>query len=691
MTWFQRLVNTYDACLGAGRFDLPPISHTPQQAHIEIVIDGQGQFLDAKILESDRETLIPVIEDSESRTSGVAPHPLCDKIQYVAADYVPHGGLKKKDEPNPPKNKKGKPYATYLAKRRDWESDQSYHPDYLRLLTEWCNSSYSHPKSKAVLAYIKRGTVVADLIKEGRLVVDENGKLITKKQDGKSKSKIFRVLGNEKDQGGAMVRWRVNIKDDLQDKVWEDSSLQESWAKFYASKISNEREKRLCMIKGTDKLPTTSHPRYLRYSGDSAKLISSNDETGFTFRGRLIDSDQACSIGYEESQKAHIALRWLIKRQGFARNELAVVAWEVAGRDIPHPNNNPFKFNRTPQSYRGDVGEKYALELRAKIAGYRKTLSSSKNIVVMAFDSATKGRLAVTFYREFSADEFLRRIDDWHFWCAWDQNYGDGKSFVGAPTPRDIAMIAYPSTDDDKRKKLRNQDPDDSEEEAGPASNDNSVAKLRKACTERLLNCILDGRPLPRDLVETIVHRVSSRIGMKAKENDGDDPWGRWNKALGIACALYRGYEKEKEDYKMALENDRTTRDYLYGRLLAVADRLEERALTLAEEKRDTTAARYMQRFSNFPLPTWLHIAHAILPYKRRFQSLEDRDYLMRLEQLMNQIHGLFQHDDFVRDGKLSGEYLLGYYCQRAKLFPPKSNPTNTNNATLEIGSQGDE
>jgi hypothetical protein len=34
-----------------------------------------------------------------------------------------------------------------------------------------------------------------------------------------------------------------------------------------------------------------------------------------------------------------------------------------------------------------------------------------------------------------------------------------------------------------------------------------------------------------------------------------------WEKSLGIACALFKGFFKERE-YKMSLETDRTSRDY---------------------------------------------------------------------------------------------------------------------------------
>ena len=65
----------------------------------------------------------------------------------------------------------------------------------------------------------------------------------------------------------------------------------------------------------------------------------------------------------------------------------------------------------------------------------------------------------------------------------------------------------------------------------------------------------------------------------------------------------------------MTLETDRRTRDYLYGRLLAIAENIESRALFVARETRDTTAARLMQRFADRPYSTWRTIELALVPY----------------------------------------------------------------------------
>lgn len=118
----------------------------------------------------------------------------------------------------------------------------------------------------------------------------------------------------------------------------------------------------------------------------------------------------------------------------------------------------------------------------------------------------------------------------------------------------------------------------------------------------------------------------------------------------------------------MPLDENRTSRDYLFGRLLAVADILEERALHKAGEKRATNAARYMQQFSQRPFRTWNQIHSALTPYIVRLGGA------FYYKNLIAEIKSLFSPEDFTSDRPLSGEYLLGYYCQRQKLLE-KSTP----------------
>ena len=48
------------------------------------------------------------------------------------------------------------------------------------------------------------------------------------------------------------------------------------------------------------------------------------------------------------------------------------------------------------------------------------------------------------------------------------------------------------------------------------------------------------------------------------------------------------------------------------------------------------------------------------------------------LDKLHDEVVALFQGNDFMDDSKLSGEFLLGYHCQRRALMPPKATESDT-------------
>lgn len=622
MAWIEKLHATYEACKGReppGAALLMPISHTQQQAHIEIAIDGQGDFKSAKIVQKE-ETVIPATEESAGRV-GIKPppHPLCDKVQYCASDYFQRGGTK------PP-----------------------FFKEYEALLSSWCNSNFRHPKAEAVLAYVRKGKVVADLVKEKLLHVGADGKLLTE-WPGEDAPDIFRLLTakeGKRDQGDAFVRWQVWLPSDPNTSVWTDTSLQEAWIGFDAA---GKEAKGLCMVTGESGAALAlSHPKRIRHAGDGAKLVSANDDQGYTFRGRFTDKEgqQACGVGYAITQKAHNALRWLISRQAYRSGDQVIVSWSVAGKPIPDPFKDTLALilesskDAQPEGdakggLAGDAGQAFALRLKQAMRGYRANLDPTDDLVVMGLDSATPGRMAITYYRELKGSEFLDRIERWHEQYAWAQDFGKNSKFVGAPAPRDIAEAAYGTRLDDK---------------------------LRKATVERLLPCIIDGQAVPFDLVLSTARRAANRVGL--------DHW-EWEKCLGIACALFRGYSKSREkEYQMALEEERTTRDYLYGRLLALADSIEGYSLKQAGENRDTTAARLMQRFADRPFSTWRNIELALTPYKSRLRASEKgAGFLWKREKLLDEIQCRFQSDDFTSDRALTGEFLLGYHCQRSALL----------------------
>jgi len=713
MSWVQKLYETYNNCEAAilystdkNKRPLLPICHITAQANIEIVIDGDGNFLKANLVTDadDATTIIPCTEGSASR-SGSKPecHPLCDNLQYVAGDFEKYGGavtsgfseewtitkdkiekvgLKWKDvfkKLNHNKFIEKKNKQKYLLKA-NLETDRENinkiigddfskimlsfqlsepYMDYIKILTDWCASEYKHSKVQAILNYVNKKSLIKDLIEHKILFVGDKGQLLTKRQTKKGKKEptdIFDLTKSKQDK--AFVRWIVE-SGDLEPKTWKDGTLWERWSQFY---LSTREKKPLCYVKGENEILATQHPKYIRAKGDGAKLISSNDKSGFTYRGRFTDEagKQVCGVSLEVSQKAHNALIWLVNRQGKVFWEgdrgkkepgLTVVAWAISGKQIPKPTDDPLSivgFDDLPSDEPIEVStaQDVANRFKERMLGYASSVGNTDSIIVMCLDSASKGRLAITYYREdLSGSDFLAIIEGWHKTCEWihEYRYKDIQEketekkkrffqpFIGAPAPMNIAEAAYGNKVDEK---------------------------LKKATVARLLSCIIDGKQIPCDIVNSAVRRACNRIALR----DSNDKYEReWNKTLSIACSLYKKYHT-REDFTMALDENRSTRDYLYGRLLAIADRLEEVSLYKGEKDRPTHAARYMQIFSVRPSSTWTQIYLSLTPY---LQMGEATFYKNKISEVTSKFVSL---EEYNRDTPLSGEFLLAYHCQRMKL-----------------------
>ena len=716
MNWMQNLYETYNNCFGNKSIpdsnELCPVGYSVQNAHIEIALDEMGNFRRAKLVpKDDAKTLIPVTEKSlTGRTSGIAPHALCDSIQYCAGDYDDYRILglskesyfdkcefEKKDfeiEDGPNLNplvlineickKEDKPELKKMkfedcikwlneklfSDNSDTIQDESYRihynrkkiennypsflnrtsSSYLLQLERWIESENSHQSAEAVYKYVSKKKVVSDLIEQKLLAVSNNKLIIGEKNKDQSFQDEFPIMKllqyddkGIKDQAKLFIRWNIEYVGKTVSPTWQDKSLFDSWGHYLASSDSQQG---FCYVTGIETNLAQKHPARLRNGGDKAKLISSNDTSGYTFLGRFITASEAAGVSSEVTQKAHSALRWLVGReQAFRSGDQVFVSWALSGVDIPDPCSNSFDFLGQQQEETsnnvnvGDVGQSFSLRLNKKIAGYKTNIDDSQNIVVMGLDSASKGRMSIIFYRELTGSEFLERIEGWHNDFVWFQTYGKNMNFIGAPAPIDIIFAANGEKIDDK---------------------------LKKATFERIFPCIIDRKNIPRDLVESCIRNVSN----KHLSKKGNEEYWKWQKSLGIACALYKGFYKrhikveERRKYSMSLEQERTSRDYLYGRLLALAEKIERRALDNANESRITNAERLMLRFSSKPFSTWKIIEESLNPYRSRLRASQDAGLLRYFENEINRVCELFSANDFIDDKPLSGEYLLGYHCQ---------------------------
>ena len=120
----------------------------------------------------------------------------------------------------------------------------------------------------------------------------------------------------------------------------------------------------------------------------------------------------------------------------------------------------------------------------------------------------------------------------------------------------------------------------------------------------------------------------------------------------------------------MELEKERTDRDYLFGRLLAVADKLEGTALYKADKQntRTTNAIKLMSAFQVKPYSTWGQLYTQLIPYRNQ---LYGAGYY---QSLIDEIMVLFKRGDFENNAPLSPLYLLGYSAQNRAFLKKDKN-----------------
>lgn len=433
MGLLQKAIETYDAMEGlagiyeVGKEPLAPICHIVTKAQIEITIDAQGRLVEAKAAEKDLKIIIPVTEESAGRTSSPVAHALCDQLGYVL-------GL-----------------------------DQEKQKLYTDQLERWVQSDSSHPKAAAVLRYVKNGTMYADLSAAGLLTL----------QDGK--------LKNEK----ALVCWRVVGLGADSGPVWEDVSLMQAYSTYYLRQ--KQQDTQLCMLTGERTAITWQHLKGVFSLNGNAKLISANDSSNFTYRGRFEEPEEAASVGYIASQKAHNALKWLISTQGTIQGERAFVCWNPQGKQLPKITSPLiFPSEDTPPipEYRS-----YQEALRKQLAGYQHELKATEQVVIASFDAATTGRLAITYYNELLGSDFLERLAAWDESCCWiDSRYG-----IYSPLLYHIINFAFGTQC--------------GEDEGGKVETDDKLIGLHM---QRLLACRIDSVAFPLDIMKALVTKAGN-------------------------------------------------------------------------------------------------------------------------------------------------------------------------------------
>ena len=214
MSWISELLDLYeknsdkvgiiDYRKGNPYVLLPPF-HTTVTAQITVTIDENGNFIHAEqVNQNDKLTIIPITEKSLSRTAGKEPHPLCDNLRYLAGDYQDY-----------------------------YNDDGECSKLYISQLEKWVKSDFCHEKVGAIYFYLKKASLIKNLVEQKIIKLNENNQIDDKESiQGIAETKAF-------------VRFiirplEVDLDRKIPDECWKDRSLQECYIQYVQSQ---EKEK----------------------------------------------------------------------------------------------------------------------------------------------------------------------------------------------------------------------------------------------------------------------------------------------------------------------------------------------------------------------------------------------------------------------------------------------------------------
>ncbi len=687
MSWMQKLYRTYEYIQEQGLDDenLALPFHMSKAVHLKVILNDKAELVGAEPIK--KQLPIQITEDSSKRSgSTIAPYALHDGLQYIAKtaekyltiEYL--NEIAKKKAPQ----KGGKKWQEFLTgtdedkqkfANKEKEKYKKCFESYESQLSGWAKFG-NLQEIEIVLQYIQKGSLIEDLLDKEIFSFKDNI-----------------LLSGKDDPFDLTIVWAIDMSGlgDLHSDLWDKPCIQNQWIEYQESLIQKGRHKSLCCITGDLDYPTEAYPRI----NGNAKLVSADGgSTGFTFRGRFYgDKDngakselgsQAVILGKNASHKAFSTLKWLINRQGIRNGKQVILIWSsncISDEDkllssLYWDEDDIYAslLSEDKVDHSANLGFETAEQLKKKLHGYKEKLAINEQISLLIVDEPSKigGRMSLTFYQEKLRNDYFRGLDEWQDDFAWYQEYKSSWPFI-APSLERIAKVILTKTEfEDKNRKLRRQ------------------------LYARLLPVIAGGTSvqIPEDLVQKSFQVACNPFTNHRLEDGEKIRSANWQRNIGVACALYKGWCARKypsqRRYSMSLDTENRSRDYLYGRLIAQAESMEWYALYLQNGKktptRATNAERYFQQFAQRPYSTWRNLAsEKLVPYQNYLTS-QGKDFY---KQAIGEIMELFQRDDYVCDDKLSGEFLLGYHCQkmenareiakRKAAKASKAKPTETN------------
>lgn len=623
MSFEADLIKTYDTLKDNAPAELPDIA--PVCHHY---VSCNKSIVDVKI--SEDSSLIDISYSKEEKQPIIIPVTEKSAARTSNATKTPHALNDYLQFMSPQfTDKKNDPYGAYMSQ-----------------LSLWNESSHACPQAKAVYDFLE-GNDLLDIIEKSSSASLNPADSIDKLK------KVF-------------VRWSVVMPDAaIEPRTWMNKDVRDSWTAYYTEWHKENSPKDIDCISGELVDIEEKHPKLNRFG--NAKLISTKDDiaTGFNYIGeRFHNETQIAQIGYINSCKMFNALDWLLMYQSIpvrASDTDYLMCWqpEAETNNAEKLLNDIFgNTDKGPVDYIDQTG------VFADFLNGRSDLMPKEGVSIAIMSSSGTGRCSPVMYRSVTAKSFLDNIRKWYSSCnMYRYDFNEKKNRIFSPSIYGITRAAFGSIIEGKLSVTNKAD--------------------FSYSINALINAVIDGRPIPRNIADHMYQQASNPL--KFKKNEAKNKLGEWYfEVLPIACAVLHSehLQQKKGDKDMTLDRENNDRSYLFGRILAVLEKIESDAISKKNgTSRMPNAITKFKAFSTSPFSGYKMLTECAMPYLAGLGQKAKTFY----DKEIGSIVSLFTtNDPEVLNRPLGPDYLLGYYNEKTFLYTKKTKDSETDNTETE-------
>lgn len=419
----------------------------------------------------------------------------------------------------------------------------------------------------------------------------------------------------------------------------------------YLFKEDPDTKEIICNISGKKDFLCLKHRPLL----GSARLISQITANNENYLGRFKDPGQTIKIGKKSSQKVIQMAKALyegVNTSKWLGEQIYALSW--FSDDIKNESefdiskslalDNPLIFlSDTEDTGIETIADETSKDIVSSFTSGRVKFNEASKYYLAIIDKVSNGRVAIKYFRQVDGSRLVKNLESWQKKYNTLIKSKDKGAFIYTPSPYQMIVSSYGVERDGKLK----------------------VGKKRFLSDQyvNILTAIIEGRDIPSNLIKAIKINIKNRLKY-------DKTW------YGVkTCALAMLKDKEGIESYM-LDRNNTDRSYLYGRLLALYERLEASCYD-SKSERLTNAEKLWTSYTYSPHTINMRLRNLVKPYEKKLKFDTDKKGIyFKIKKNMDEVFFLLDDNYFEKkledNSPLEASFIYGYEGQMRDLFTKK-------------------